>query len=82
MIHLQQLCRYSFWRELLFLINSVVLDSTGWFKSFISAETMATWQNWGNIITNSTLNITGYHSCHRNWLFFLAKIENTIIQSA
>lgn len=28
------------------LINSVVLDSTGWFKSFISAEAMATWQNW------------------------------------
>ncbi|MGG5371945.1 PTS sugar transporter subunit IIC [Enterococcus sp. AZ196] len=41
------------------LVNSVVLDSTGWFKNIISAETMNTWQSWGNIITNSTLNITG-----------------------
>lgn len=41
------------------LINSVVLDPTGWFKNLIDAKTMAVWQNWGNIITNSTLNITG-----------------------
>lgn len=41
------------------LINSVVLDPSGWFQNMISADTMASWQNWGSIITNSTLNITG-----------------------
>ena len=41
------------------LINSVVLDPTGWFKGLINADTMATAQNWGNIVTNATLNITG-----------------------
>lgn len=40
-------------------INSVVLDPTGWFKGLINADTMATAQNWGNIVTNATLNITG-----------------------
>jgi len=41
------------------LINSVVLDPSGWFQNMISADTMASWQNWESIITNSTLNITG-----------------------
>lgn len=41
------------------LINSVVLDPSGWFQNMISADTMTSWQNWGSIITNSTLNITG-----------------------
>ena len=41
------------------LINSVVLDPSGWFQNMISADTMASWQNWGSIITNATLNITG-----------------------
>lgn len=41
------------------LVNSVVLDPSGWFKNLISENTMTVWQNWGNIITNSTLNITG-----------------------
>ena len=41
------------------LVNSVVLDPSGWFKNIISESVMQTWQSWGNIITNSTLNITG-----------------------
>jgi len=41
------------------LINSVVLDPSGWFQNMISADTMASLQNWGSIITNATLNITG-----------------------
>ncbi|MBO1300896.1 MULTISPECIES: PTS sugar transporter subunit IIC [Enterococcus] len=41
------------------LINSVVLDPSGWFQNMISADTMVSWQNWGSIITNATLNITG-----------------------
>ena len=36
------------------LINSVVLDPSGWFQNMISADTMASWQNWGSIITNAT----------------------------
>ncbi|MBO0460600.1 PTS sugar transporter subunit IIC [Enterococcus sp. DIV1298c] len=41
------------------LINSVVLDPSGWFQNMISADTMVSWQNWGSLITNATLNITG-----------------------
>lgn len=41
------------------LINCVFLDSNGFMKSIISAETMVEWQAWGNIINNITLNVAG-----------------------
>lgn len=39
------------------LINSVFLDPTGIMKNIIPAATMTTWQNWGNLINNASLNI-------------------------
>lgn len=41
------------------LVNAVFLDPTGFMSSVINENTMITWQNWGNIITNATLNIAG-----------------------
>ena len=41
------------------LVNAVILDPSGFMSNFINEGTMVTWHNWGNIITNVTLNVAG-----------------------
>lgn len=65
------------------LINSVILDPTGFMSRFIAPDTLTTWQSIGTSITNGTLNVMAlliavaiaYHlSIHREYKNVIAPI--------